>query len=64
MSSGLQDAFLERGFGIGATYAPFPFIRIDYQLFDEDKFTIVDFDRIKEGSSDHFGCVTKFVINN
>jgi len=63
MSSGLQDAFLERGFGIGATYAPFPFIRIDYQLFDEDKFTIVDFDRIKEGSSDHYGCVTRFIIN-
>jgi len=63
MRGDLQDAFLERGFGIGATYAPFPFIRIDYQLFDEDKFTIVDFHRIKEGSSDHYGCVTDFVVN-
>ena len=64
MSNNLQDAFLERGLGIGATYAPFPFIRIDYQLFDKDKFEIVDFARIKEGSSDHYGCVTHFVINN
>lgn len=63
MSTNLQDAFLKRGFGIGATYAPFPFIRIDYQLFDEDKFTIVDFDRVKERSSDHFPCITSFVIN-
>ena len=63
MSGDLQDAFLERGFGIGATYAPFPFIRIDYQLFDKDKFEIVDFKRIKEGSSDHYGCVTEFTIN-
>ena len=64
MSENLQDAFLQKGFGIGATYAPFPFIRIDYQLFDEDKFEIVDFKRIKERSSDHYPCVTTFVVND
>ncbi|MBK7036729.1 MAG: hypothetical protein IPH42_10430 [Bacteroidetes bacterium] len=63
MSENLQDAFLQKGFGIGATYAPFPFIRIDYQLFDEDKFEIVDFRRIKERSSDHYPCVTTFMVN-
>ncbi len=62
MSENLQDAFLQKGFGIGATYAPFPFIRIDYQLFDEDKFDIVHFSRIKEKSSDHFPCITTFTI--
>ena len=64
MSENLQDAFLQKGFGIGATYAPFPFIRIDYKLFDEDKFEIVDFKRIKERSSDHYPCVTTFVVND
>ncbi len=63
LSDGLQDAFLQKGRGIGATYAPFPFIRIDYQLFDEEKFTIVDQMRIKSRSSDHFPCITTFTIN-
>ena len=63
MSNDLQDAFLQRGFGIGATYSQLPIIRIDYQLFDEDKFEIVDFKRIKENSSDHYPCITTFTIN-
>jgi len=62
LSHNLQDAFLKEGFGIGATYAPFPVIRIDYQFFDEEKFDITSQFRIKEGSSDHFPCVTEFTI--
>ncbi|MFI5171491.1 MAG: endonuclease/exonuclease/phosphatase family protein [Chitinophagales bacterium] len=64
MSEDLQDAFLQRGFGIGATYSPMPLVRIDYQLFDEDKFEITDFKRIKENSSDHYPCITTFTINS
>lgn len=60
LSANLDDAFLKEGIGIGATYAPFPFIRIDYQLFDEDQFDIISQYRIKEGSSDHYPCVTVF----
>ncbi len=63
MSHDLQDAFLQRGFGIGSTYGPLPILRIDYQLFDEEKFEIVDFKRIKERSSDHYPCITTFTIN-
>ena len=62
LSSDLQDAFLREGFGIGATYSPFPVIRIDYQLFDEDAFRITGQFRIKEGSSDHFPCVSTFSL--
>jgi len=64
MSHGMQDAFLQRGFGIGATYAPFPFIRIDYMLFEEDHFKIIEFRRIKDNFSDHFPCVTRFSITD
>lgn len=62
MSHGMEDAFLKRGFGIGATYAPFPFIRIDYLLFKDDAFNIIDYYHVKEGSSDHYPCVAKFMI--
>lgn len=62
MTHNMQDAFLQRGMGIGPTYAPFPFIRIDFMLFDEDAFRIIDFDRIKDGSSDHYPCITKFTL--
>lgn len=63
MSDNLHDAFLHCGWGIGATYAPFPFIRIDYQLFDRDHFELVDFKRIKSKASDHYPCITTFMIN-
>lgn len=62
MSHGMEDAFLKRGFGVGATYAPFPFIRIDFMLFKDDAFDIHDYYTIKDKSSDHYPCITKFSI--
>lgn len=35
LKSGLKDAFIEKGFGLGTSYLePFPILRIDYILFD------------------------------
>ena len=60
LAKGMQDAFLKKGFGIGATYADgIPLYRIDYLLFDR-QFKIHDFDVIKKRFSDHYPIVAKF----
>lgn len=64
ISGGLQDAFLETGRGIGATYVPFPCMRIDYQLFDPGKFEILDCQKIREKSSDHYPLITTFALSH
>lgn len=60
ISNNLQDAFLEKGFGIGQTYtgsfAPF---RIDYILMDK-KFKIENCWTIKKPLSDHYPVVCDF----
>jgi endonuclease/exonuclease/phosphatase family metal-dependent hydrolase len=50
----MQDAFLEKGFGIGRTYSSLsPTLRIDYILAD-DRFHISQFTRVVKYLSDHF----------
>jgi endonuclease/exonuclease/phosphatase family metal-dependent hydrolase len=50
----MQDAFLEKGFGIGRTYSSLsPTLRIDYIMAD-DNFTIRQFTRVVKFLSDHF----------
>jgi endonuclease/exonuclease/phosphatase family metal-dependent hydrolase len=62
ISSGLSDVFLNCGRGLGATYIPFPFIRIDYMLFTPENFHAVDYTRIKSGGSDHYMIEATFGI--
>jgi endonuclease/exonuclease/phosphatase family metal-dependent hydrolase len=50
----MQDAFLEKGFGIGRTFSSLsPTLRIDYILTD-DQFSIKQFTRVVKYLSDHF----------
>jgi len=50
----MQDAFLQKGFGIGRTYSSLsPTLRIDY-IFTDDQFSIKQFTRVVKYLSDHF----------
>ena len=50
----MQDAFLQKGFGIGRTYSSLsPTLRIDY-IFADDQFSIKQFTRVVKYLSDHF----------
>jgi endonuclease/exonuclease/phosphatase family metal-dependent hydrolase len=50
----LQDAFLEKGFGIGRTYTSLsPTLRIDYILATKD-FRVQQFNRLVKDYSDHY----------
>ena len=50
----LQDAFLEKGFGIGRTYTGLsPTLRIDY-ILTSNQFTVLQFKRIINDFSDHY----------
>ena len=54
LSERLQDAFHERGSGIGTTYGgSIPMLRIDYILADP-RFTILEYSCRKEKFSDHY----------
>lgn len=54
LSTGLQDAFIERGQGLGITYnGKIPALRIDYILTDQE-LEIIDFEIGKQNFSDHF----------
>ena len=58
IKSGLQDAFLKTGFGIGRTFSALsPTLRIDY-IFAQDQFTIKQFKRIVRPYSDHYMLVS------
>ncbi len=54
----LNDAFVEKGKGLGTTYAGrLPFLRIDYIMVDEG-IEVISHDKINVTFSDHFGiCV-------
>jgi endonuclease/exonuclease/phosphatase family metal-dependent hydrolase len=53
-----QDAFLEKGLGVGRTYNSLaPMLRIDYILPDTS-FTVQQFDMVDENLSDHAMLVT------
>jgi endonuclease/exonuclease/phosphatase family metal-dependent hydrolase len=54
----MQDAFLEKGFGIGRTFSSLsPTLRIDY-IFTDHHFTIRQFTRQVKYLSDHFMLLT------
>jgi endonuclease/exonuclease/phosphatase family metal-dependent hydrolase len=54
ISHGLADAFIRSGRGISQTYAgPFPSFRIDYILYDQDRFAVSDYRKINQKYSDH-----------
>src|SRR5688572_266727 len=54
----MQDAFLEKGFGIGRTYSSVsPTLRIDY-VFADHEFSIRQFTRVVKNLSDHYLLLT------
>jgi len=54
----MQDAFLEKGFGIGRTFSSLsPTLRIDY-VFTDPNFSIKQFTRVVKNLSDHYLLLT------
>ncbi|MFM7646221.1 MAG: endonuclease/exonuclease/phosphatase family protein [Sphingomonadales bacterium] len=54
----LQDAFLEKGYGLGRTFRGLsPTLRIDY-IFADPRFSVQQFKRVKKDYSDHYMLVT------
>lgn len=50
----LQDAFLQKGYGIGRTFRGLsPTLRIDY-IFADPRFSVQQFRRVKKDYSDHY----------
>lgn len=50
----LQDAFLQKGYGIGRTFRGLsPTLRIDY-IFADPRFSVQQFKRVKKDYSDHY----------
>lgn len=59
----MQDAFLQKGFGIGRTYTSLsPTLRIDY-IFADENFTINQCRRITTPYSDHYMVVADVKLN-
>lgn len=62
ISYGLDDAFLQKGKGIGKTYnGKIPMLRIDYILKSEE-LTTINFFLVKNRNSDHFPIVADFHV--
>ena len=63
LKAGLKDAFLTSSRGIGKTYCgALPLLRIDYFWYN-DYIDVIDYNRIKQTSSDHYPLVMTFNIN-
>jgi endonuclease/exonuclease/phosphatase family metal-dependent hydrolase len=59
----MQDAFLEKGFGIGRTFSGLsPTLRIDY-IFADHNFQIHQFKRIVRAFSDHYMLVSDIALS-
>ncbi|NEM96900.1 endonuclease/exonuclease/phosphatase family protein [Pontibacter burrus] len=59
----LQNAFVEAGAGIGATYnGPLPFLRIDNQFYSEGLRAIRFETHYEMGLSDHFPITAEYVL--
>ncbi|MCB9034250.1 MAG: endonuclease/exonuclease/phosphatase family protein [Chitinophagales bacterium] len=59
----LQDAFLQKGCGLGITYnGKIPLLRIDYILAN-DKINFINYKKINNKNSDHFPITARFSIN-
>ncbi len=62
VSHKLQDSFVERGSGIGYTYAgPLPFLRIDY-ILASPKFEVLSHHRHKADFSDHYPIIAEIQL--
>jgi endonuclease/exonuclease/phosphatase family metal-dependent hydrolase len=62
LNAGLKDAFITASKGIGKTYCGrLPLLRIDYFWYN-DKIEIVDYNRIKQTTSDHYPLLISFNI--
>ncbi|WP_143097934.1 endonuclease/exonuclease/phosphatase family protein [Chitinophaga sp. CF118] len=58
----LQDAFLQKGSGIGRTFAGLaPTLRIDY-IFADNQFTINSFRKINSDLSDHYPVIANLTL--
>ncbi len=63
LKAGLTDAFISSSKGIGKTYCgSLPLLRIDYFWYN-DYVEVVDYNRIKQTTSDHYPLVMTFNIN-
>ena len=61
-NAGLKDAFITASRGIGKTYCGrLPLLRIDYFWYN-DNIEIVDYNRIKQTTSDHYPLLISFNI--
>lgn len=64
IGKGLQNAFVEKGSGISATYNSIsPTLRID-NIFADRHFSVHQFDRIKVDLSDHYPIVADMSLGN
>lgn len=62
LSKGLNDAFYEKGTGIGTTYSGrIPFLRIDY-IFSSPSIKARKFQVLKENFSDHYAVAALFSL--
>ena len=62
LNAGLKDAFITASKGIGKTYCGrLPLLRIDYFWYN-DNIKIVDYNRIKQTTSDHYPLLISFNI--
>ena len=63
LSTGMNDAFIEKGIGLGKTFSnPTPFLRIDYLLFNP-MFKVNEYKCYDdEELSDHYPIRTKFTF--
>ncbi len=61
IGAGLQNAFVEKGFGIARTFSTIsPTLRIDNIFADKD-FNVTQFTRVKKLLSDHFPIITDLI---
>lgn len=59
ISKNLNDAYREKGRGMGSTYVGLiPFLRIDYVLYQPTHFEALEFKTIKEKYSDHYPIIS------
>jgi endonuclease/exonuclease/phosphatase family metal-dependent hydrolase len=62
IGGGLQNAFVEKGYGVARTFTTIsPTLRID-NIFADKKFTVVQFTRVKKLLSDHFPILTDLIL--
>lgn len=63
IGNGMQNAFTEKGSGLGRTFAGIsPVLRID-NIFADDKFRVQQFERINIKLSDHFPILADLQLN-